>query len=31
MKIKLAIRRYLTLDLRKNYCPCKRCRKVLFR
>ena len=29
MKILLAINRYLTLDLRKHYCRCRRCRKVL--
>jgi hypothetical protein len=27
--IKLAVRKHLTLDLRKHYCICRRCRKVL--
>ena len=27
--IRLAIRRFLTLDLRKHYCRCRRCKKVL--
>lgn len=29
MFVKLGVVRHLTLDLRKHYCRCRRCRKVL--
>lgn len=27
--VRLGVRKHFTLDLRKHYCRCKRCRKVL--